>query len=166
MGGIKLSEGIGSPEKAGFTDNALAVLEKRYLRKDGSGKVIETAYEMFWRVAKNIALMDVLYYPGISAKGEDPGGLEVPGDPKARTRRTSPGNTWHNEHKHKFEVSQWDWAALKMAYGRLAAEGQVKATWDEVKSVVESSVDSLKATADEFYHHMVRGEFMPNSQHS
>ncbi|MGI6643273.1 MAG: vitamin B12-dependent ribonucleotide reductase [Bacillota bacterium] len=50
-----------------------------------------------------------------------------------------------------------------MAYGRLAAEGQVKATWDEVKSVVESSVDSLKATADEFYHHMVRGEFMPNS---
>ncbi|MGI6643274.1 MAG: ribonucleotide reductase N-terminal alpha domain-containing protein [Bacillota bacterium] len=89
-----MSEGIGSPEKAGFTDNALAVLEKRYLRKDGSGKVIETAYEMFWRVAKNIALMDVLYYPGISAQGEAPGGPGrhgSPGRPKGQDQANIPG---------------------------------------------------------------------------
>ncbi len=148
-----MSEGNGSPEKVGLSDNALAVLEKRYLRKDESGKVTETAYDMFWRVAKNIALMDVFHYPGISAQGED-SGLGVR---KTRAKRKSPGNTYG------FEVTQWDWATLKMAYDRLAAEGQVKATWDEVKSLVESSVDSLKATADEFYHHMVKGEFMPNS---
>ncbi len=34
---------------------AIAVLEKRYLRKDAEGKVVESPEEMFLRVAKNIA---------------------------------------------------------------------------------------------------------------
>jgi len=34
---------------------AIAVLEKRYLRKDATGKVAESPEEMFWRVARNIA---------------------------------------------------------------------------------------------------------------
>lgn len=38
-----------------FSDNALRVLEKRYLMKDGAGKVIETPQELFRRVAKHIA---------------------------------------------------------------------------------------------------------------
>ena len=38
-----------------ITDNALAVLNKRYLKKDASGKVIETPEKMFRRVANHIA---------------------------------------------------------------------------------------------------------------
>lgn len=38
-----------------LTDNALRVLEKRYLRKDSAGRVIETPNQMFRRVAVNIA---------------------------------------------------------------------------------------------------------------
>lgn len=38
-----------------LTDNALRVLEKRYLRKDDRGRVIETPKEMFIRVALNLA---------------------------------------------------------------------------------------------------------------
>ena len=44
-----------------LTENAIKVLEKRYLRKDGSGKVIETPEELFKRVAKNIASADKKY---------------------------------------------------------------------------------------------------------
>ena len=44
-----------------LSDNALKVLERRYLKKDEFGKVVETPQEMFLRVAKAIALADKLY---------------------------------------------------------------------------------------------------------
>ena len=44
-----------------LTKNALKVLEKRYLRKDKNGNVIETPEQMFRRVASNIAKADEKY---------------------------------------------------------------------------------------------------------
>jgi ribonucleoside-diphosphate reductase alpha chain len=44
-----------------LTPNALKVLERRYLRKDEEGRVVETAEELFRRVAKAIASADSAY---------------------------------------------------------------------------------------------------------
>lgn len=44
-----------------LSENAKRVLEKRYLKKDQAGKVIETAEGMFRRVATNIAQAEKLY---------------------------------------------------------------------------------------------------------
>ncbi len=52
--GLKITSKI-EPE---LTDNALAVLERRYLKKDLEGKVVEDPRGMFERVAKNIASAD------------------------------------------------------------------------------------------------------------
>ena len=45
-----------------LSQNALRVLERRYLKKDGEGKVIETPQELFRRVAKHIASAELLYH--------------------------------------------------------------------------------------------------------
>ena len=47
--------------KINLTENALRVLERRYLKKDNQGQVIETPEEMFIRVANTIAEVDKLY---------------------------------------------------------------------------------------------------------
>ena len=49
-----------------LSENALKVLERRYLKKDEKGKVIETPQELFIRVAKAIASADKAY--GINEK--------------------------------------------------------------------------------------------------
>jgi ribonucleoside-diphosphate reductase alpha chain len=51
-----------------LTDNALHVLEKRYLRKDKTGKALETALDMFRRVARTIAQAELLYNSSADTK--------------------------------------------------------------------------------------------------
>jgi ribonucleoside-diphosphate reductase alpha chain len=46
-----------------LSPNALTVLEKRYLKKDKDGQVIETPEEMFWRVARAIAQTERAHDP-------------------------------------------------------------------------------------------------------
>ena len=41
-----------------LTNNAIKVLEKRYLKRDKDGKVTETPYDLFMRVASTIARAD------------------------------------------------------------------------------------------------------------
>ncbi|OWK26811.1 MAG: ribonucleoside-diphosphate reductase, adenosylcobalamin-dependent [Parcubacteria group bacterium GW2011_GWA2_38_13b] len=52
--------------KTTLSENALKVLEARYLRKDANGKVQETPQKMFQRVASNIAAAEKIYNPKIS----------------------------------------------------------------------------------------------------
>ncbi len=51
-----------------LTENALRVLERRYLRKDKQGQVIETPEEMFRRVAQAIASAELIYDPEADVK--------------------------------------------------------------------------------------------------
>jgi len=49
--------------KIQLSENAMVVLEKRYLKKDNKGQVVETVEDMFSRVAKHIASAEILYNP-------------------------------------------------------------------------------------------------------
>ncbi|MFC1984655.1 vitamin B12-dependent ribonucleotide reductase [Chloroflexota bacterium] len=51
-----------------LTENALRVLERRYLKKDKQGQVIETPEEMFHRVAQAIASTELIYNPKADTK--------------------------------------------------------------------------------------------------
>src|SRR3989338_8417347 len=55
-----------------FSANAKKVLERRYLKRDKEGKVVETPEELLRRVAHNIAGADLLYNPNADvAKREE-----------------------------------------------------------------------------------------------
>lgn len=55
-----------------LTENAIRVLERRYLKKDKQGRIIETVEEMFRRVAQTIASAEFIYNPKADAKvGEE-----------------------------------------------------------------------------------------------
>ncbi|MDP6600262.1 MAG: adenosylcobalamin-dependent ribonucleoside-diphosphate reductase [Candidatus Woesearchaeota archaeon] len=47
--------------KLKFSNNALQLMEKRYLKKNNEGKVIEKPEDLFKRVANNIAIADAKY---------------------------------------------------------------------------------------------------------
>ena len=51
-------------DRIDLTPNARRVLEKRYLRKDSHGKVVETPECLFRRVAKALAAAELIYDPG------------------------------------------------------------------------------------------------------
>lgn len=53
-------------ERHALTPQALTVLEKRYLKKDPQGRTVESAEEMFRRVAENVAEAERLYAPSVS----------------------------------------------------------------------------------------------------
>jgi len=54
----------------GFSENALRVLQARYLRKDESGRCIESPRDMFRRVAKAIAEAETAYDPDPEVRSE------------------------------------------------------------------------------------------------
>jgi len=55
---LSLPNNLTSPD---FSENAIIVLKKRYLKKDENGEVVETPKEMLWRVASNIAQSERKY---------------------------------------------------------------------------------------------------------
>lgn len=60
---VEVSLGLGEKmnEKLNLSENALKVLEKRYLKRDNQGNCTETAADMFQRVASSIAAADLQY---------------------------------------------------------------------------------------------------------
>jgi ribonucleoside-diphosphate reductase alpha chain len=54
-----------------LTENALRVLERRYLKKDKQGQVIETVEEMFQRVAQAIASAELIHQPKADVKARE-----------------------------------------------------------------------------------------------
>ena len=61
MGIMPKLRSVRKRKRASLTPNALTVLEKRYLKKDGRGRPTETPDEMFRRVAENVAAADARY---------------------------------------------------------------------------------------------------------
>jgi len=69
---IKLDSSIFMPQEINLSENARTVLERRYLKKDPEGRVIETPAQMFRRVAKHVAGAEKIFgKEGLDRKMEE-----------------------------------------------------------------------------------------------
>ncbi|MES0329466.1 MAG: adenosylcobalamin-dependent ribonucleoside-diphosphate reductase, partial [Dehalococcoidales bacterium] len=65
---LKTGAKVGVKTGLKLNQNALRVLEKRYLKKDGKGNIIETPEDMFRRVAHAVAAAELIYNDKADAK--------------------------------------------------------------------------------------------------
>ncbi|MBR9981397.1 MAG: vitamin B12-dependent ribonucleotide reductase [Desulfatitalea sp.] len=68
---LALDKSLFVPNGLDITANARTVLERRYLRKDGAGQLLETPLQMFQRVAHHIAQAERNYEPAADTRATE-----------------------------------------------------------------------------------------------
>jgi ribonucleoside-diphosphate reductase alpha chain len=135
---------IGVKDDLKLSINAIKVLEARYLLKDEEGNIIETPRQMFYRVARYVALVDALYFEEV---------YDVSGKQKRRK----------NEFSGKSDLSIYEYEMLRRAYRRLNLKGHMKVDFSEFMRILNDKWDIIEERIKEFYSLMANRLFIPNS---
>jgi ribonucleoside-diphosphate reductase alpha chain len=139
-----------------FDLNALRVLKARYLRKDETGKLIETPKQLFTRIAVHAALPDLLYDDEVFdiSKKQSPHETEQ-FDPAQFNEKLSVG---------KYLLSRYHLEALRRMYDRFNSEGTMKVKWSSLLDMLKTGrFNKHERAIDAFFGLMVAKKFMPNT---
>lgn len=139
-----------------FDVNALRVLKARYLRKDATGKLIETPKQLFTRVAVHAALPDLFYDKRI---------FDIHGMQPAN--EASDFKPVMNEDQYgigKYKLNRYHLEALKRMYDRFNSNKQMKVSWNKLFDMIKKGeFDEYERNVDELYNLMTYKLFMPNT---
>ncbi len=135
---------IGVKDDLKLSINAIKVLEARYLLKDENGNIVETPRQMFWRVARYIALVDALYFEEV---------YDVNGKQKRR----------REEFSGRSALSVYEFEMLRRAYRRLNFKGHMRVDFSEFIRILHDKWGVIEERTKEFYSLMVNRLFIPNS---
>ncbi|PMP75662.1 MAG: ribonucleoside-diphosphate reductase, adenosylcobalamin-dependent [Aciduliprofundum sp.] len=130
-----------------LTINGIKVLEARYLLRDENGRIIETPREMFWRVARYVALVEILYIDDV---------FDI-------NRKQKEKDIFSVYSPKKVQLSPYELEMLKRAYAWLNREKCMKVSFDELLKKLDEKWDYVEEYAKKFYEIMVNLEFLPNS---
>ncbi|MGC8598743.1 MAG: adenosylcobalamin-dependent ribonucleoside-diphosphate reductase [Thermoplasmata archaeon] len=130
-----------------LTINGIKVLEARYLLRDENGRIIETPREMFWRVARYVALVEILYIDDV---------FDI-------NRKQKEKDIFSVYSPKKVQLSPYELEMLKRAYAWLNREKCMKVSFDELLKILDEKWDYVEEYAKKFYEIMVNLEFLPNS---
>jgi ribonucleoside-diphosphate reductase alpha chain len=139
-----------------FDLNALRVLKARYLKKDASGKLIETPKQLFTRIAVHAALPDLLYDNEVYdiTKEQKPHASES-FDPVQHHEKVSIG---------KYSLNRYHLEAVKRMYDRFDREGMAKLSWSDFFAMLKNGTfNKYERSINAFYELMVSRKFMPNT---
>jgi len=147
----KAKEMLGVKDELKLPVNTIKVLKARYLLKDEEGNVIESTSEMFRRVARHIALVDILYHELVFDKNKQQTIKDLPELEGLPKKAQEIGLNIHNVRM------------LHRAYQRLNLRKHMKVTFDELLEILKTKWNEIKAKEDEFYEMMSTFDFLPNS---
>ncbi|UCC92144.1 MAG: adenosylcobalamin-dependent ribonucleoside-diphosphate reductase, partial [Candidatus Aenigmatarchaeota archaeon] len=131
--------------------NTIKVLKSRYLLKDEEGNVTESTGELFRRVARHLALVDILYNERVFDKNKGQTVKKVPELEGLPRKAKDTGLNINNV------------LMLHKAYHRLNLRKHMKVTFSELLEILRNKWDEVKKRENEFYGIMTNFEFMPNS---
>jgi ribonucleoside-diphosphate reductase alpha chain len=139
-----------------FDLNALKVLKARYLKKDVTGKLIETPKQLFTRIAVHTSLPDIFYDLEIYDIRKKQNAHESESfDPDQYHEKISIG---------RYKLNRYHLEALKRMYDRFNQEGAMKVSWtDFFEKLRTGHFNEFEKSIDSFYSLMVSRKFMPNT---
>ncbi|MEK9209343.1 MAG: ATP cone domain-containing protein, partial [Patescibacteria group bacterium] len=144
-----------------FDLNALRVLKSRYLRKDPTGRVIESPKQLFQRVAIHAALPELIYDPKVSQKAGFKKKKSNVMEPLSRDGALALGRGYKIG---QYELNPFHLQGLSRLFFRFDKENKTKITWKEfLKKLKADEFKNHAKTIDEFYELMISRRFMPNT---
>ena len=139
-----------------FDLNALRVLKARYLKKDETGKLIETPKQLFTRIAVHASLPDLLYDTEVyDINKKQARHSEEKFDPEEFHEKVAIG---------RYPLNRYHLQALKRMYDRFNRNGEAKISWTAFFEMLKSGrFNKFESSINGFYELMVTRKFMPNT---
>ncbi len=139
-----------------FDVNALRVLKARYLRKDETGKLVETPKELFTRIAVHTTIPELFYDAAVFNKnGGEQKHAEEEFDNVANEGKFSIGS---------YKLNRYHLEALKRLYDRHNKNGVMKVDFGEfLKLLKNGAFEKYEKCADDYFNLMAYKRFLPNT---
>lgn len=139
-----------------FDINALRVLASRYLKKDESGKIIESPKELFKRVATHVVLPSLFYDKKVFNKRG--------GATEHRFEEFEPEKFEGKFSIGKYNLNQFHLDGLKRLYERFRTEKRIKVSWSNFLNLLKKGFfDKYEQEVISYYDLMVDRRFFPNT---
>ncbi|MBI5306412.1 adenosylcobalamin-dependent ribonucleoside-diphosphate reductase [Candidatus Wolfebacteria bacterium] len=139
-----------------FDINALRVLASRYLRKDESGKIIESPKQLFERVAVHTAISSIFYDAKIYKKA---GGAQ-----ERHYEEFDPAKFDGKLAIGKYKLNKFHLEGVKRIYDRLSKARKIKISWQKFLDLFKKGYfDKYENEISSYYNLMVARRFMPNT---
>ncbi len=139
-----------------FDVNALRVLKARYLRKDETGKLIETPKQLFTRISLHTTIPNLFYDKRVfDKKAKQKIHPEENFDPLKFEGKVGIG---------EYKFNRYHLEALKRLYDRFNRQKQMKISWTKFFDMLKAGkFDNHLNEFKQFYDVMVSRKFMPNT---
>ncbi|MBN2102102.1 MAG: adenosylcobalamin-dependent ribonucleoside-diphosphate reductase [Candidatus Aenigmarchaeota archaeon] len=143
---------LGVTDELKLPINSIKVLKSRYLLKDDKGQVTETTMQFFRRIARHLALVDILYHEYVYDKER---GQTV--------KHQFPEKDLDESMVSEIGLNIHNLRMLYMSYNRLNTQKHMKVSFKELIEVTKNRWEYIQETENEFYDMMSSFGFLPNS---